>query len=213
MCSLERKTFYSQVVWQKCLQNGGCKLAKWGCRYQGKWETERHREYSVCPKTQHKLLQQQTPIVCVTWFGLSKYHHFREPLNIAERTFRWWSRASNLGSAWHTDLSDTTRFLSFCTLHIFYLLWEEGQEKPMAFKKWKWKRCLQMWYQSRGDRDPSCLILRNTVWSWKPFFGVQGCDWRAPVSMHHQYRQRKISANSEPHKVHDLQMSQFNFIL
>lgn len=212
MCSLECKTFYSWVVWQKCLKNGGCKLAKWGCGYQGKQETRSQTECSVCPAvwnaarvTAAANSDRSCELVLPITTSGSHSASLNVPSNDALGQITWvvldipTSRTSCVSYRFACCTSSTFFFERTWKGNLWHL--KSGNGKDVF-------RC-----GTKAMMTRSRLTLCNTVWSWKPLFGVQGCDWHAPVSMHYQYRQKKISANSEQHKVHDLQTSQSNFIL
>lgn len=63
-----------------------------------------------------------------------------------------------------------------------------------------------MWYQSCDDQDPLCLPLQYSVIR-ETFIWSVGYDCHIPVGTHDQHREKKISASSEQHKVHDLHKS------
>lgn len=177
---------------------------QWQCGNQGKEETQNHTALSLCChlKPQHELLQQQR------WFVRAGFAY--QSIATSESP----SASQNVPSdvdleqiAWvmldkPTRLSDVMSILSFHNLHIYLPLWEERKGKPMAFKKWKWKRCLQMRYQSCDDQDLLCLPLQSSVIRETFIWSVFECN-----------RDKKISASCEQHKVHDLHTSQSNFIL
>lgn len=86
------------------------------------------------------------------------------------------------------------------SLHMVHLLWEQGKEKPLAFKKCEWEKC-----QGCGDQD--LRGLHCAVWCVHRHLCVQG---RAGLTCSCLSTER---SSSKLCKVHDLQMSQSNFIL